>query len=80
MFSIQLNSRDCIKSIVFPTDDGKITIEGFLGKLKSLAVTEDIMLEINGCNGSIRMDLTAQKLQQLLKRNPKKPKISIKGV
>jgi hypothetical protein len=74
MFSIQLKSKDCVKSIAFPNEDGEISIEGFLGKLESLEVTEGIMLEVNGRNGSLRIDLTAQELQRLLEKNPEKPK------
>lgn len=67
MFSIQLKSKDHVKSIALPHDmDGNVLIEGFLGKLENLAVTEGIMLEVNGSNGSLRMDFTELELQLLL--------------
>ena len=78
MFSIQLNSKNCVKCLAFPNGDGKILIEGFLGKLENLVVTEGILLEINGCDGSLKMDLTALELQELLEKNSKKPKKSSK--
>ncbi len=74
MFSIQLKSKNYLKSIAFPNDDGEISLEGFLGKLENLAVTEGMMLEINGHNGSLRMDLTAHELERLLEKNPETTK------
>ena len=78
MFSIQLNSKNCVKCLAFPNGDDKILIEGFLGKLENLVVTEGILLEIKGCDGSLKMDLTALELQMLLEKNSKKPKKSPK--
>jgi hypothetical protein len=70
MFSIQLKSIDGLKSVALPNDEeGTILLEGFLGMLETVNFTEDIMLEIKGSNGSLRMDLTKKELKSLL---PKK--------
>lgn len=72
MFSIQLKSKDSLKSIALPSDkEGNILIEGFLGTLENANFTEGIMLEINGAEGSLRMDLSEKELEGLLpkKRN-----------
>ena len=67
MFSIQLKSKDYLKSVLLPNDEGgNILIEGFLGKLENVDLTEGIMLEINGAHGSLRMDFTEKDLGRIL--------------
>jgi hypothetical protein len=76
MFSIQLNSKDHLKSIVLPNDEsGNILIEGFLGELENVNFTEGIMLEINGANGSLKMDLSENELKELTKNFSTKNKM-----
>ena len=66
LFSIELKSKEYVKSIALPHDkEGHILIEGFLGKLKNLGFTEGVMLEIEGVNGSLKMDLCEDELQKL---------------
>lgn len=51
----------------FPNDEnGKVLVEGFLGKIENMQLTEGIMLEIDGANGSLRMDFSEQELKKLL--------------
>lgn len=70
IFSIQLKSKDHVKTLALPNDaEGNVLIEGFLGNLESLSFTEGIMLEINGANGSLKMDLTKEDLRGLLPRS-----------
>ncbi len=67
MFSIQLKSKDHLKNVALPNDEeGNVLIEGFLGKLEKANFTEGVMLEINGANGSLRMDFTEKELGRLL--------------
>ncbi len=67
MFSIQLKSKDHLKSVALSNDEeSNVLIEGFLGKLENANFTESIMLEINGANGSLRMDLSEKELKELL--------------
>ncbi len=67
MFSIQLKSKEYLKSVALPNDEeGNILIEGFLGTLESASLTEGVMLEINGAKGSLRMDFTEEELKRLL--------------
>ena len=69
LFSIELKSRDFIKNLALQTSEaGKVLIEGFLGKLENLSLTEGLMLEINGVNGSLKMDLSEAELQRLLSK------------
>ena len=69
MFSIELRSKQHIKSLALQdAENGTVLIEGFLGKLQNLSFTEGLMLEINGANGSLRMDLSERELKRLLPR------------
>ena len=70
MFSIELKSKESMKSFKLQNNDvSSVVFEGFLGELASLSFTEGIMLEINGSNGSLRMDFSSKELESLI---PKK--------
>ena len=67
MFSIELNSKEHVKSLSLANDDrNNVLIEGFLGKLTDVSFTEGIMLAIEGSNGILRMDLSEKELKKLL--------------
>jgi len=67
MFTIDLRSREYLKSIAIPHDRvGSVLIEGFLGKLVKISLTEESMLELSGDNGCLRIDLSRKELEQLL--------------
>jgi len=73
MFSIELKSKEHVKRIAMPNENGgNVLIEGFLGKLQGLSFVEGIMLEIEGANGTLRMDLKEEELKRLL------PKVRVK--
>jgi hypothetical protein len=70
MFSIELKSKEYLKNVILTNvGTGNVLVEGFLGELETLSFTEDIMLEIKGSKGSLRMDLSKKELKGLL---PKK--------
>ena len=50
-------------------DDKEVLFEGYLGKLESLGLIEEAVLEIKGVNGVLRIDLTQNQLVKLL--NPR---------
>jgi len=80
MFSIELKSKDFVKSLVLPNDiEDKVLIEGFLGELKELGVSEGLMLEIKGINGVLRMDLEEEELRKLLNPRTKKLESNSQG-
>ncbi|HML02572.1 MAG TPA: hypothetical protein VK487_04270 [Candidatus Bathyarchaeia archaeon] len=80
MFSIELKSKDFVKSLALPNDtEDKVLIEGFLGELKELGVTEGLMLEIKGINGVLRMDLKEEELRKLLNPRTKKLESTSQG-
>ncbi len=66
MFSMELKSRQCVKSLYLINDDQEgVLVEGFLGDLKRVSFTDGIMLEIEGTNGVLRVDLTEEELKEL---------------
>jgi len=67
MFSIELKSKEHVKRVAIPNENGvNVLIEGFLGELQGLSFIEGIMLEIEGANGTLRMDLKEEELKKLL--------------
>jgi hypothetical protein len=68
-FSLELYSRDHIKRLSLP--DGSrdsFVVEGTLGGLDDLEMVEDILLEVNGVTGKIRIDITRKDLEMALSR------------
>ncbi len=67
MFSIELKSKDFVKTLAVSNEnEGNVLMEGFLGRLESLNLIEGVMLEIEGANGSFRMDFSEKELIGLL--------------
>jgi hypothetical protein len=64
-FSVQLNSRDHVKNMSLG-DDSEVLFEGYLGELESLGLIEEAVIEIKGCNGILRTDLSRDQLIRLL--------------
>jgi hypothetical protein len=72
-FSIELKSKEYLKLVAMPNgarDD--VLLEGFLGDLEVIDLVEGAMLEIQGTNGSFKMDLTAEELTRLCNRIARK--------
>jgi hypothetical protein len=66
-FSIEMRSERCVRKMsFFDKENGHVFFEGFLGKLKNIAVVEDVMLEIEGRNGVLKLDITRQELEKSL--------------
>ena len=67
MFSVELASKNFVKRFAITSDnDDKVLIEGYLGELTEIGITEGIILEIHGTNGILRIDLAAEELRKLL--------------
>ncbi len=52
----------------------KVLFEGNLGELEELGMVEEIILEIKGANGILRVDLTEEELRKMLSASAKKVK------
>jgi hypothetical protein len=64
-FSIEMKSENCVRRMSFlDKENGHVFLEGFLGKLKNIIIVEDVMLEIEGKNGVIKLDITRQEIEK----------------
>ena len=61
MFTIELKSKSDLKSVSLDGDE-RISIEGSLGSFKRAQFVEDLVLEVIGSNGELRVDLAANDL------------------
>jgi hypothetical protein len=70
-FSIEMKSEQCVRRMSFlDKENGKVFFEGFLGELTNVIMVEGVMLEIEGRNGVLKLDITQQEMEKCL--NPKK--------
>ena len=64
-FSIAMKSGRCVRRMSFlDQENGHVFFEGFLGRLRNILVVEDVMLEIEGKNGVLKLDITRQELEK----------------
>ncbi len=61
MFSIELKSKGDVKNVSLDGDE-KVLIEGSIGSFIRARFLEDIVLEVIGSNGELRLDLSANDL------------------
>jgi hypothetical protein len=64
MFSIELRSKQDVKNISLDNDE-KVLIEGSIGSFVRARFLEDLVLEVIGSNGELRVDLTVNDLHPL---------------
>ena len=73
-FSIEMKSERWVRRMSFlDKENGKVFFEGFLGELTNMIMVEGVMLEIEGRNGVLKLDITQQEMQKCL--NPKKANV-----
>ena len=68
-----MRSKDSVKTLSFmEKENGNVLFEGFLGKLKNISMVEDVMLEIEGKNGIIKLDITSQEIENCVSSKKRK--------
>ena len=68
-FSIELKSKEYLKLVAMPNGaKDSVLIEGFLGDLEVVDLVEGAMLEIQGTNGTFKIDLKEEELNKLCNR------------
>jgi len=68
-FSIELKSKEYLKLVAMPNGaKDSVLIEGFLGDLEVVDLVEGAMLEIQGTNGTLKMDLKEEELNRLFRK------------
>jgi len=66
-FSIEMKSEKCVKRMSFlDRENGHVFFEGYLGELKNVSMVEGVMLEIEGTNGVLRLDITQREMEKFL--------------
>jgi len=72
-FSIELKSKEYLNLVAMPNGaKDNVLIEGFLGDLLTIDLVEGAMLEIQGTNGTLKMDLKEEELNKLFNRIAKR--------
>ena len=56
-FSVVMCSDEHVRNLYLKDESNGVLFEGFLGSLKDISFVEDLMLEIEGENGTIRIDV-----------------------
>ena len=65
-FSVEMKSEHSIQRIAFLHGNGRIFFEGYLGKLKNISMVEGVMLEIEGKNGLLKLDIMQHDMEKCL--------------
>ena len=66
-FSVEMKSEHCVRRMsFFDKENGKVFFEGFLGELTNVSVVEGLMLEIEGVNGVLRVDISQKEMESYL--------------
>jgi hypothetical protein len=69
-FSIEMKSKRWVKRISFLDErSGDVFFEVFLEQLKNIAIVEGVMLEIEGKNGVLKLDITQQEIENCFEQN-----------
>lgn len=66
-FSIEMKSEQSVRRMSFyDKENGHVFFEGFLGELKKVSMVEGVMLEIEGLNGVLKLDITQREMEECL--------------
>jgi hypothetical protein len=71
MFTIELKSKSDVKNVSLDVDD-KVLIEGSIGSLKRAQFIEDLVLEVIGTTGELRIDLAMRDLEHAIESKESK--------
>lgn len=67
MFTVELKSKGDMKAVSLDRDE-RLLIEGSIGSFKSARFLEDLILEVIGSNGELRIDLAMKDLERSYKK------------
>lgn len=66
-FSVDLKTEGAVKRMFFlDIENVQVFFEGSLGKLTSINMVEGVMLEIEGDNGTLKLDITKKEIEQCI--------------
>jgi len=61
------SEKNVQKMSFIDNEDNHVFFEGSLGKLTNIFMVEGMMLQIEGVNGTLRMDISKEELQNCFK-------------
>jgi hypothetical protein len=68
-FSVEMGSKRHVKTIsVSDESHDRVLFEGNLGELEEVGMVEEIILEIKGANGTLRVEVCEDELRKMLSR------------
>jgi len=68
-FSVEMASKNHVRTLVVSDESqGKVLFEGNLGELKALEMVEEIVLQVTGANGTLRIDIEEDEFRRMLKK------------
>jgi hypothetical protein len=75
-FSVEMDSKNHVRSLVVSDESrGKVLIEGNLGELRELEMVEEIVLQMKGTKGTLRVDLDNRDIRKLLEKKEREENI-----
>ena len=67
-FSVEMKTKNAVRRMYFlDKENEQIFFEGCLGKLTCINMVEGVMLEIEGANGTLKLDITQKEIEQCMK-------------
>jgi len=68
-FSVEMTSKEHVRSLIVSDESqGKVLFEGNLGELQALEMVEEIVLQMKGANGTLRIDLEEDEFREMLEK------------
>ena len=68
-FSVEMTSKNHVRTLVVSDESqGNVLFEGNLGELKALEMVEEIVLQVTGANGTLRIDIEVDEFRRMLKK------------
>ena len=66
-FSVEMASKEHVRSLIVSDESqGKVLFEGSLGELQALEMVEEIVLQVKGTKGTLRIDLEESEFKNML--------------
>ncbi len=68
-FTVEVTSKEHVRSLIVSDESqGKVLFEGNLGELQELEMVEEIVLQVKGTNGTLRLDVEEDEFKKMLER------------
>jgi len=66
-FSIEMKSERSVRKMAFfDQENDHVFFEGYLGELRNVSMIEGVLLEVEGINGVLRLDITQREMERCL--------------